>query len=62
VGPRCGPLVEPFWRRGGTGGSRRAHDPQWVASTGFSALQNGQNLISRRPRPARAPPPEARAR
>src|SRR5262245_21649586 len=33
-----------LWRRGGTGGRRRAHVVQCVASTAFSALQNGQNL------------------
>jgi hypothetical protein len=39
------PAREPA-RRGGSGGNRRLHDAHTVLSSAFSALQNGQNLIS----------------
>ena len=62
VGRRRGAAAWLFWRRGGTGGRRRAQVAQWVASTGFSALQNGQNLMS--PASTRGPdtPPPPRRR
>jgi hypothetical protein len=35
-------------RRGGSGGSRRAHAPQATTSSGFSALQKGQKRMGQR--------------
>jgi len=48
--------------RGGSGGKRRAHCAQWVASRTFSALQNGQKrMITDTVVPTARGPPVSRA-